>query len=111
MLCTFKNVRTRPVKKHFDEISSDERLQDKIVDVALGQLDQRFVGQSLVNQMFAFIQPWNSIKYSNKQLSAHVDKFLKVYGRGICEDPDMRTDVESEIRQFTRYFKEDIAEM
>ena len=90
--CTFKNVCTCPDKKHFDEISSDERLQDKerkfqvhvfykIVDVALGQLDQRFIGQSLVSQMFVFIQPWNLIKFSNKQLSAHVDKIPKVYGR------------------------------
>ena len=34
-----------------------------------------------------------------------------MHGRDTSEDPDMSTNLDSEIRQFTRYFKEDIAEM
>ena len=61
--------------------------------------------------MFSFIQPWNLIKYSTSELSAYVSKFLKVYGKDINEDSDMRSDLDSEIRQFKLHFIEDIEKM
>ena len=64
--CNFKESRKRKTKKHFDEISSDERLEDPekrfrvnilydVLGVAINQLKSRFEGQSFVTDVFSFI--------------------------------------------------------
>ena len=115
---SFKDVRVRKVKSFFDELSTDSRLKNPedriritvfniILDVALKQLDGRFAGQSMVSSVFNFIQPSRLAKSSSEQLSSGVRKFLKLYSGDISEDVDL----ESELRQFTTYFKNDIREM
>ena len=111
---SFKQVRTRHVKTYFDELCSDERLQNPeekirvtifnvVLDVALSQLDQRFT----VTRMFSFIQPTNLVSYSNEKLLRKVGNFMKVYGTDMSEDCDL----ENEIRQFSSHFKDDILKM
>ena len=120
--CNFKESRKRKTKKHFDEISSDERLEGpekrfrvnvfyNLLGVAINQLKSRFEGQSFVTDVFSFIFPRNLIKLEDKELASRVSKFLATYGSDIHEDPDIAGDLESEIRQFKGHFFNDIRDM
>ena len=62
--CNIKESHKRKIKKHFDEISSDERLEDpekrfrvnlfyNVLGVAINQLKSGFEGQSLVTDVFS----------------------------------------------------------
>ena len=64
----FTVARKRYTKNFFDELNSDERLQDPelslkthiflaVVDTALAQLKSRFEGQRLVSATFSFLYP------------------------------------------------------
>ena len=120
--CNFKGSRKRKTKKHFDETSSDERLEDpekrfrvnifyNVLGVAINQLKSRFEGQSFVTDVFSFIFPRNLIKLEDKELASRVSKFLATHGSDIHEDPDVACDLESEIRQFKGHFFNDICDM
>jgi hypothetical protein len=76
----FSVSRKRRTKKLFDELSSDERLQDPesafrvqvffypIIDTAIFQLQSRFEGQHLVSKMFSFLFPKHLLQLSDEGL-------------------------------------------
>ena len=117
----FKESRKRGTK-NFDEISSDESLEDpekrfrvnvfyNVLGGAINQLKSRFERQSFVTDVFSFIFPRNLIELEDKELAPRVSKFLATYGSDIHEDPDVACDLESEIRQSNGHFFNDIRDM
>ena len=86
----FRQMRGRKRKRHFDELASDERLDDavqrfkvtvffSIVDTATLQLKERFVGFSFICSTFSFLFPVNLTKATNSELEKCVENVIKNY--------------------------------
>ena len=101
----FTVARKRRTKKFFDELSSDQRLQDpemafkvhvfyNIVDTAASQLQSRFVGQRLVTELFSFLFPSSLLQLSDADLELAAAKLQQKYFE------DIGPNFVSELRSF-----------
>jgi hypothetical protein len=109
----FSVSRKRRTKKLFDELSSDERLQDPetvfwvqvfypAIDTAIFQLQSRFEEQHLVSKMFNFLFLKYLLQLSDEDLGEAAHKVHDAYSS------DINSDIVSEVRSFMRQFKEEI---
>ena len=75
----------------FDELSTDERLQDPqlafkthilpIIDIALFQLQNQFEGQQFVSNSFTFLYPVSVLQLSDSDLNSAAQKFQETFSR------------------------------
>lgn len=111
--CQFTQQRVKRTKKFFDELASDQRLQDPeaafkvhvfyaIVDTALSQLNSRFQGQNLVCDTFSFLQPAKLLELSDSDLELAARKLQEEYKH------DVGIDFPSELRSFRREFRSEL---
>jgi hypothetical protein len=109
----FHVVRKRRTKKFFDELNSDERLQDPelafkshvffaIVDTAMAQLKSRFEGQRLVSAAFSFLYPKSLLNLSDIDLELAATKLQQTYSS------DIGPNFMSEVRSFRREFSKEL---
>ncbi|XP_045446623.1 zinc finger MYM-type protein 1-like [Melitaea cinxia] len=87
---TFPEKRRRKTKKHFDELASDHRFENReevfrvtifnnVLDIIINQLDARFIGMSAVCKSFDFLIPKNLLSWNETILLKKCDQFQKKY--------------------------------
>ena len=101
------------VKRFFDELSRDDSISDpercfkvnvfyKAVDTALMHLQMRFIGQSLVTNLFNFLYPKSLAKLSELVITANA--LIAAY------PDDFTENLETELTSFANEFKKEIAD-
>ena len=101
------------VKRFFDELSRDGSLSDperwfnvnvfyKAVNTALMHLQMRFIGQSLVTNLFKFLYPKSLAKLSELVITAKA--LIAAY------PDDFTENLETELTSFANEFKKEIAD-
>jgi len=114
----FVEKRAWKIKKFYDELSNDERLinpEDAFrahvfypaVDTALNQLRSRFKGQQAVCEAFDFLMPSNLAEHSSRVIHDGVTSLITLYPSDFGSVDDILT----ELRQFSREFKENLQEI
>ncbi|XP_077119085.1 zinc finger MYM-type protein 1-like [Ranitomeya variabilis] len=90
----FESKRLSKVKKHFDELSTDERLhipEDRFkvtvfyeyLDIIVGQLSNRFNGMNRVVQYFRILQPADLASSSDEELYEAALQLQKKYNQDL----------------------------
>lgn len=93
----FSNKRARKVKRHFDELCEDERLNDaeqhyKVMvfygslDIIIQQLSVRFKSVSAINEDFKAIQPEFLSTLSDDELYVAAENLVKQYNPDLSDD-------------------------
>jgi len=115
-ICTeFGSSRKKTVKKFFDELASDERIEDpqkafqvKIfyatIDKAIMQIKERFVGQKNVEEVFSFLFPYNLVKQNDAEIDLAAGKIVASYGEHF--DEDLKREVRSFKNEFVKELKD-----
>ncbi|KAF2881217.1 hypothetical protein ILUMI_24954, partial [Ignelater luminosus] len=86
----FGQKRVKKTKRHFDELCEDQRLSDgdkrfkvnvflACLDIAISQLNHRFVGLNQIVDSFAIIQPQVLLQLTAEELAKECDKFREKY--------------------------------
>ena len=111
---TFEKKRNRKAKRFYDELSTDERLNDPeeafkvtifyaTVDTALVQLKRRFVGQRMITSLFSCLFPQHMVQLKSPQLETAAGEIVREY-------PDFSDELVSEYRSFVNEFRREISE-
>ncbi|XP_044134789.1 zinc finger MYM-type protein 1-like [Bufo gargarizans] len=109
----FENKRARKVKRHFDELSIDERLQDpeqyfktgvfyRCLDIVTNQLSNRFAGMSNVMQRFNILQPTVLASETDDDLFKAASQLQE------CYPEDMSPAFPEQLLSFRSTFQEEI---
>lgn len=88
--CELKQKRRRTVKRYFDEIASDYRIDNPLkafeinifntsLDIAINQIKNRFVSLRTVAENFSFLEPKSLIKLTEKEISEKVNILISKY--------------------------------
>lgn len=102
----FDKRRKRGVKRFFDELASDSRIEDperafkvsifyRTIDVAVTQISERFKGLKMVAEKFDFLFTRNFVKLKVAEIEEASSKIVRAYE----EDFD-GVDLEREVRSF-----------
>lgn len=93
----FKNKRRRIVKRFFDEMAKDERIDDsetyfkinvfyQCLDIFISQLEQRFQSLFKINASFKILQPKNIISLPEEILKSKALKLVNKYRTDLSDD-------------------------
>lgn len=109
----FSKTRQRKVKRHFDEICEDERLQDsesffkvnifyRVLDIIINQLRSRFLGMNEVVSNFNVLQPATLRNLNDNDLLEKALVFVNLYNK------DISVSFAKEILSFRSAFRHEI---
>lgn len=109
----FSKTRQRKVKRHFDEICEDERLQDsesffkvnifyRVLDIIINQLRSRFLGINEVVSNFNVLQPATLRNLNDNDLLEKALVFVNLYNK------DISVSFAKEILSFRSAFRHEI---
>ncbi|KAI4813350.1 hypothetical protein KUCAC02_024681 [Chaenocephalus aceratus] len=90
----FTEIRKRRMKRHFDELSQDERLSNgesrfrinvfnASLDIINSQLSQRFTSMRETNELFQAIHPGTLNRAQDNALNQHVQRLADHYSRDL----------------------------
>ncbi|KAJ4941078.1 hypothetical protein JOQ06_027365 [Pogonophryne albipinna] len=110
----FTEIRKRRMKRHFDELSQDERLSDgesrfrinvfnASLDIINSQLSQRFTSMRETNELFQAIHPRTLNRAQDNALHQHAQRLADHYSR------DLSPSFPIQLLAFRACFKTEIA--
>ncbi|KAF3844231.1 hypothetical protein F7725_013572 [Dissostichus mawsoni] len=110
----FTEIRKRRMKRHFDELSQDERLSDgesrfrinvfnASLDIINSQLSQRFTSMRETNELFQAIHPGTLNRAQDNALHQHAQRLADHYSR------DLSPSFPVQLLAFRACFKTEIA--
>ncbi|KAI4812344.1 hypothetical protein KUCAC02_023742 [Chaenocephalus aceratus] len=110
----FTEIRKRRMKRHFDELSQDERLSDgesrfrinvfnASLDIINSQLSQRFTSMRETNKLFQAIHPGTLNRAQDNALHQHAQRLADHYSR------DLSPSFPVQLLAFRACFKTEIA--
>lgn len=110
-----KHKRHRVVKKFFDEIASDHRIEDPVkafevkvfnasLDVVINQIENRFSGLNTIAQLFSFLTPHNLCKLSNEEIRENARAIVNKYPSDISDN------LEEQVISFKSLLSKEIAQ-
>jgi hypothetical protein len=109
----FSKTRQRKVKRHFDELCEDERLQDpeslfkvnifyRVLDIIINQLKSRFLPMNEIVSNFSVLQPATLQNLNDTDLLKKALEFVEIYKKDISES------FAREILSFRSTFRDEI---
>lgn len=112
----FEQKRYKKVRKCFEELSTDERLQNTerlfevevfkaSIDIITSQLNNRFESMSDINQKFNFLSPKNIAQMANDTLYNSANNLQKSYSH------DLSTEFPNQILSLKAVFTEDLIKL
>lgn len=111
--CQFENKRIRKVKKHFDELTQDERLTDpekqfevtvfnSTLDIVVNQIKGRFESIKLINSMFTVLTPKFLLTATDEEVTEKSSILVKEY------EDDLSDNLTFQINSFRIALKSEI---
>ncbi|XP_026481919.1 zinc finger MYM-type protein 1-like [Ctenocephalides felis] len=109
----FSKTRQKKVKRHFDDLCEDERLQDpeslfkvnifyRVLDIIINQLKSRFYPMNELISNFSILQPSTLKALNDTEIMKKALEFVKVYKKDISES------FAKEILSFRSTFRDEI---
>lgn len=109
----FSKTRQRKIKRHFDELCEDERLQDpessfkvnvfyRVLDIIINQLKSRFLPMNEIVSNFSVLQPSTLQVLNDTDLLKKALEFVNIYKKDISES------FAREILSFRSTFRDEI---
>ncbi|XP_049336309.1 zinc finger MYM-type protein 1-like [Astyanax mexicanus] len=95
--CNFRHKRTRRIKRHFDELTEDQRLTNleeifkvnvfyMCIDTVVSQVRTRFHGMDSVTRKFQFLCPTELLRASDEALNESAQTLAAIYNEDLSSE-------------------------
>ncbi|KAG9282427.1 zinc finger MYM-type protein 1-like [Astyanax mexicanus] len=95
--CNFRHKRTRRIKRHFDELTEDQRLTNPeeifkvngfymCIDTVVSQVRTRFHGMDSVTRKFQFLCPTELLRASDEALNESAQTLAAIYNEDLSSE-------------------------